>query len=484
MLIAILPAAGQVPFALDPTFRAHFDNWYVNSIFPQPDGKVIIAGQIGFPGAEPLEYTGIARLNADGSWDPTFSYSQLGNGMITPWNDRFYIASNYVVRRVFLDGTNDSGYHLGTVQIPYFTPLQVGEYHVYPDGRILMGGSHQVNYPDSNWVGFYNLIWFTNTGYLDTTRAPHGGDGAVNWFEQLPDGKFICSGAMSQFDGHATSNIFRVHADGSLDTTFYTGANWGGTAAFLPLADGRCYAAGLFKEASGPDTLQLVRFMPDGGLDPSFNNHLRFGITPPLVNPWALGAPGSITQLDAGRLIIAGTFQDVDGLARGHICLVDTNGTLLDDYFASGGCGPHFYQGSAYAGIQDIMFTNDSMCYIWGEYHGYDDGTTDDPDQRFVTRLYGPDFATGAPERASEPTINLWPVPATGTLHVGPLGDVRTLAVTDLQGREVLRAPTMGRDEAVLSIGALAPGSYVLRALDPSTGTGRGGRVLGRFVKD
>lgn len=40
----------------------------------------------------------------------------------------------------------------------------------------------------------------------------------------------------------------------------------------------------------------------------------------------------------------------------------------------------------------------------------------------------------------------------------------------------MLSAPTLGRDLFSLSISALAPGSYILRAQD--------GAVLGRFVKE
>ncbi|MBK8497272.1 MAG: T9SS type A sorting domain-containing protein [Flavobacteriales bacterium] len=457
----------QQPFDLDPTFRAEFDDWYVSSILPQPAGKVIISGQFTFPGGEPLEFTGIARLNADGSWDPSFEHSQLGRGKLTAWTDRFYVASTQAVRRVFLDGTNDDGYHLGTVQIPYFLSLQGGDYHVYPDGRVLMSGAHQVNYPDSNWVGIYNLIWFTNEGYLDTTRAPRMGDGVIDRFKELPDGKFICTGPMSVFEGQPTSNIFRVHDDGSFDPSFSTGTNWGQAFSYLPLPDGRCYVAGLFTMADAVDTLQVVRLMPDGSLDPTFNNYLRFGIAPPIVNPWGLGFPGSLNWLDDGRIIVAGTFQDVDGESRGHICVIDTSGQLLDDYFVGAGCGFHTYQGLTIAGIENLLFTDDSMCYIWGEYHGYSDGTTNDPDQRFVTRLYGPDFGMGVEQRPRNMDWQLVPNPTSSfaTLRLEQIPRNATVVVRDALGREMLRHAVLNYT-TTLSVQDLGDGMYTVELLD------------------
>jgi hypothetical protein len=45
---------------------------------------------------------------------------------------------------------------------PYFASLQGGDYHVFPDGRVLMSGSHQLSDTIRGFVG-YEPIWFTNT---------------------------------------------------------------------------------------------------------------------------------------------------------------------------------------------------------------------------------------------------------------------------------------------------------------------------------
>jgi hypothetical protein len=173
---------------------------------------------------------------------------------------------------------------------------------------------------------------------------------------------------------------------------------------------------------------------------------------------------------------VTGYFRDVDGTPRGGICLVDTNGTLLDDHFSSGGCGLYSYGGVTGAVISGIRFMADSMCYIWGAYHGYNDGTTNDPLQRFVTRLYGPDFSTGVSTTALPPSLTIWPVPTADQLSIGPLEKVRNLRVIDLQGRTVLEQAVNGQATATLQVAALEPGVYLLRAND--------GRLLGRFVKE
>lgn len=277
---------------------------------------------------------------------------------------------------------------------------------------------------------------------------------------------------MSQFEGQPTSAIFRVHADGRLDTTFYTGVNWGQAACFLPLEDGRCYAGGLFRIDGISDTLNLVRFMPDGSLDPSFIHYHAFNAPPPITTMFARGVVSGITPLDAGRLVVTGTFRNVDGIPRGSICLIDTAGQLLDDHFSAGGCGPHTYQGFTDAAIQDIIIT-DTVCYIWGDYHGYSDGTTNDPLQRFVTRLYGPDFSTRVVENveAVPATLKILPNPAWSNMAImldGATADFKgTLAVRDLTGRLLATHPVGGPGTRwVMDVGSIPSGTYLITLVD------------------
>jgi len=89
------------------------------------------------------------------------------------------------------------------------------------------------------------------------------------------------------------------------------------------------------------------------------------------------------------------------------------------------------------------------------------------------------DFGTGVrPAAAGTAAMLLFPNPANNMLHVRSASDVATLAVIDLQGRVMLIAPTLGRNELALPVTSLAPGTYLLRAVDGD------GRMLGRFVKE
>jgi len=256
----------QLPFDLDTTFRAPIDTWYVSSIAPQPDGDVLLSGQIRFP-ADPIgTFRLLARVDASGQPIAGFPYG-YGGGKLVEWNGRYYVLNNQIVRRVWPYGTTDTDFismNLG----PYFSSLQGGDYHVYPDGRVLMSGVHVLSDSIRGYEGLYCLCWFSNTGYLDTTAHHRNCSGSLDFFQALPNGKFIGSGSTGIWDGQPASNIIRFEADGELDTTFQANVWWGQAYGFLPLTDGRVYASGLFRITGISDTLNLVRFMPDGSLEP------------------------------------------------------------------------------------------------------------------------------------------------------------------------------------------------------------------------
>jgi predicted secreted protein len=458
-----LAAQGQQPFALDPTFRAQFNDWYVSSILPLEDGDVILSGQIKFAGDQYFR-TGV-RLNTDGTRNLSFANVTYMGGKLTEWNGKVYAQNGIGVRRLFFDGLLDNTFSM--VSAPYFSALQGGDYHVYPDGSLLISGAHSVNLPDSGWSGLHNLIWFTNTGRLDTTRAPRKGNGVIYRIKELPDGKFMCTGPMTVFEGQPTSYIFRVHADGMLDTTFYTGVFWGQAFAYLPLADGRCYVGGLFRTPESGFNKRLVRFLADGSLDPTFNNELHFdqGILSGLD-----GIVSTINFLSNGDLLVTGSFQAVDGIPHNGICIVDSTGQVVPQLQGQG-CGSYVYQtqnsSTTYGTIDGVHFMPDNMMYIWGAYHGYSDGTTNDPLQRFVTRLYGPDFSTQlVEEQVDKPVLRLAPNPAQSWVAISwqvENGSAGSVELRDMMGRPVQRLTAVGGQGQLLwECHAVPAGAYTV----------------------
>jgi len=425
-----------------------------------------------FPGE--VEHKTLVRLLSDGQRDAGFYNSGLGGGKLTPWSsDAFYVATSQTVRRILSDGTQDPsfiGMNLGL----YFSSLQGGDYHVYPDGRILMSGMHQLHDSIRGYEGSYCLCWFSNTGYLDTAAHHRTCAGSLDYFRELPDGQFIGSLGnppnTASWEGTPTSsNVIRFNADGDWDPGFQANVWWGTAYGFLPLADGRVYVGGNFMVTGVPDTLNLVRLLPDGSLDPAFNNTARYRDTDP-NNPSIppKGIVRTIHQLSPDRLVVTGGFGEVDGEPRGGIALIDTSGNLLSDQFAGGGGGGYNYQATPfstpyyYRVVSGIVPAEDGRYYIWGAYHGYDDGTTNDTLQRMVSRLYG---ANVGMSDAKEPParLDVFPNPAEDriTVRVPPSRGNGRILLGDAQGRVLEDVRTSGNG-TILPVGHLAAGLYTL----------------------
>ncbi len=466
---AATAALPQWSFTLDTTFRSDIIQQNVNSLLVLPDGKIITSGIMRFPGE--MSDKRLVRLNENGSRDETFYNSGLGSGRITPWSDKLYVLNGSIVRRVILSsGELDNTFRLGYLPQPYFSNVTAGDYHVYPDGRVLLSGRHTLRDSIRGFEGQYNLIWFSNEGYLDTTRTHRQANGVIWEFKELPDGKFICTCTCSQYEGQPVSRVFRIHADGSLDTTFNAGVNWGNIYAYHPLPDGRVYVGGRYKRAVAPnDTLYLARFMPDGSLDPTFDHGNDLTTLPGMT-----GGPKVLRLYPwvDGRIFVTGVFQRVNDEARGAICVIDSTGTLtphMDECMP----GPFSYQGSTNAAVVEMVPIADGTGYsICGTYAGYDDGTTNDPDQRFVSRLLVSELSVSTPEPAAQPSaaFGVYPNPSRDQVVLRyDFGDTATQLRAELRdavGRIVASIPLDGaRGQKVFDTTPFAPGTYLVQYL-------------------
>ena len=464
----------QQPFGLDTTFHTSITldgsggPTRVSSIYVMENGDVLLSGKMKFPGDEFVRV--LAKIHPDGSRDESFPYA-YGGGAIVPWNDRIYVANGQAVRRLWTDGVEDDAFNM-LASWDEFIPAQLGNYHIYPDGKVLICGSHLLSDTVHGFDGYYNLIWFTNTGRLDTTRTHRACDGFIYRIFPLPDGKFLLSGSWTAYDGHPTPNstrLIRVFADGSLDTTFQAPFDFGRPSFHLPLADGKHLVSGIFGFTNDEDTLQIARLLPDGALDSSFvfdHQLLRtYDNDPPFTSII------TIAPIGPDRYAVTGSFTRFDGEPRGGIAALDTSGHLLDDVFGSGGCGVwnDGFQDQAF--IWALVPAPDGSYYVHGSYHGYDDGVVNDTAQRMVSRLYALDV--GVPElplvRPVRGHVRIQPNPAesyttiTYALPVQAWGERASIVVRDMMGKEQRRFVLAAAEGQVLwDTRGTAPGTYTV----------------------
>jgi len=451
----------QQPFDLDTSFGTSVEEIYISSVLSDASGGIIVSGSLRFPGGATLKRT--ARLDATGNFDPTYDASGLGGGKLTAWeNELTYVGTDQTVRRLRPDGFQDHTFiemNLG----PYFGSVQGGDYHVFPDGRVLMSGAHVLSDTQRGFDGLYSLIWFSNEGYLDTTRIHRYCDEVIFAIEAQPDGKFLCSGTMNSFEDQPVKRVFRVHPDGALDNSFDADIQqWGEARDYFTLSDGRIWVGGSLRLNSSEEIKSLLRFLPNGTIDPTFHAP-QFAIE---FDPFAtIPVLFDILQISPERFVVTGRFDRVDGQERGGLAMLDADGNLVNDAFIGEGCGLYNYNGSLYKSISGITPAPDGSYYIHGAYHGYDDGTTNDTTQRMVSRLYGLDVGVYERNIIRAPYLKLYPNPSTNwttaeiDLRAAPKNAV--LVVQDITGRVLQRLVVGNRNtQLVLDSRNLAPGSY------------------------
>ena len=274
----------------------------------QPDGKIVVAGNVGGGGAR----IGLARYLPDGSLDATFG---SGGEVLTT-----------------VQG-NDVAYALA----------------VQPDGRIVVAGSSGPAYQvQSDFV----VLRYNPDGSPDATFGTQGvvttffgpTDSQAHSVLLQPDGRIVAVGFTSSSGGNFHFAVARYNPDGSLDTTFNgTGTettNFGEFDAAYGAAlqpDGKVVAAGSFYYDS-PDgyhsktELALARFLPRGGLDPTFGSG---GKVETDLGGQDQSAKAVALQPD-GRVVVAGVYNPPNSPSAFLLARYNPDGTL-DTTFGSGG---------------------------------------------------------------------------------------------------------------------------------------------------
>ncbi|MBP9913209.1 MAG: immunoglobulin domain-containing protein [Opitutaceae bacterium] len=254
-------------------------NRYVAAIARQADGKILIGG--GFTSVNGTGRVNFARLNTDGSLDPSFvttGFNTSGSvrDIALATDGRIYaVGTEYnptvnrndpILRRFFSDGTRDYS----------FAPVFGNDYGaistilVLGDGRVIVGGSFFL--PDSATVR--NIGCFNADGSVDTAFNSNVGfgNGDVMDLIQSADGRILASGIFTEFGGQSRASIALVNLDGTIDPTLapvpYLGRNLGYITHFYSLAqqaDGRIVAGGWFDHVSDPALAiyNLTRFEGD-----------------------------------------------------------------------------------------------------------------------------------------------------------------------------------------------------------------------------
>ncbi len=215
------------------------------------------------------------------------------------------------IARVLRDGSLDTGFDPGTG-----VAANVNSFAIDGVGDIYVGGA----FTTYNGTGRNRIARVNSDGSLDTGFDPGTGfNGNVVRIALQADGKLLCVGDFTSFNGTARSRVARLNTDGTLDTSFNpgTGANFLVTSVAVQ-SDGKILIGGYFNNYNGTLVVALARLNTNGTLDTGYN----------------MGGAGPNNSVEVialqpdGKALVGGNFTTYNGTGRNRILRTNTDGSL------------------------------------------------------------------------------------------------------------------------------------------------------------
>lgn len=312
---------------LDPTFDpgtgcvAYGSHNRVKLIAAQDDGNVVIAGE--FVQYDRTGRRRIARIRPDGALDDTFdpgsgADSYVDHLRLLP-DGKFLLAGSF---HTYADAPRSRVVRInpdGSPDLGFDTGTgpdnTVHQTAVQPDGRILLAGV----FSDFDGAPAPYVMRLNADGSRDASFDTGTGPNSFCYAVVLqPDGRPIVSGTFNQFNGTPRRGLVRLNANGSLDASFDPGEGPDNVITNIALQpDGKILIAGMFEEYDGVPCGRIARLNADGSLDASF-----------AVGTGANGEVSELLQLSDGDLVLTGDFTSFNGTTVGHLVRLQANGTL------------------------------------------------------------------------------------------------------------------------------------------------------------
>ena len=282
------------------------------SLAIQNDQKIVIGGKFTFQNGNGTN--SVVRLNSDGSKDNSFG---VGSG----FDNRVYTVS------------------------------------IQNDGKVIAGG----NFISYNGTTQNRIARLNTDGSLDNNyNLGTGFNNRVNSIGFQNDGKIICGGQFTAFNGDVHKRIVRLNTDGLQDSSFDTGSGFSGYARRVNSVamqnDGKVLVGGgLLDTYNGTSINCFVRLKTDGTLDTSFD--MGVGISGPSEEIH------SIKVQNDGKIIVGGSFDSFNGTPRNSIVRINADGSIDTSFDPGSGFG--------YGRVYDIFIQTDGKILVGGYFNSF-----------------------------------------------------------------------------------------------------------------
>ncbi|MEO8588527.1 MAG: delta-60 repeat domain-containing protein [Flavobacteriales bacterium] len=262
---------------------------------------------------------------------------------------------------------------------------------VRTDGGILVGGS----YTSFNGNPQGALVRLLASGSIDPSFITGTGfagvaQPTVRTLAVQTDDKILVGGSFTLYDGTVCNNLVRLNTDGTLDGAFQPLIENGfAVNAIAVQPDGKIVIGGSFSQIEGASRKNIARLNEDGSLDGSFAPGTGFNID---VFSMALRATGEV--------LVGGFFTTFNGVARSRVAQLNPNGSLDTSFDPGTGLS------GAVEYINVIRLQADGQAIVGGSFTNYDGCAVSQ-----ITRLdpdgdIDPSFSTGSGFGGPGPFVN------------------------------------------------------------------------------
>ena len=330
-----IPARAEIPGTIEPGYVVRIGtDGHLFGMAIQSEGKVFIQGQ--FKTINNLPQNKFVRLTADGIVDTTFNAATLdtigpmavlpgGKVFIYGWR-RGTSIDTWITARLNADGSEDPTFTISTWPVG-----QVWSVASQPDGKILLAGffTKQAGEPQATIMRL-NVDGSQDPGFTASMN------GEVSAMAVQPDGKILIAGRFSAVNGAQRNRIARLNEDGTLEGTATFNPGTGPDKDVLSLAlqpDGKILVGGAFYGFNGARRMNLARLSANGTIEAttSFSSPTiapKETQTDPSGRPTFPSAVCSIALQADGKILLAGSFMRVGGAMQPRMIRLLANGTL------------------------------------------------------------------------------------------------------------------------------------------------------------
>lgn len=298
--------------------------------FVQPDNKLIIVGNLTSYNGGP--FNGIRRVDINGIEDTSFV---VGTGFDTSLglqpsrvflmsNGKIIVVGNFTayqgnssprIVRINADGSYDSTF---TVAGTGFNN-SIARVAEMPDGKIVVSGNFTsydgnsaVRIARLNTDGSFDSTFVTGTGFTGTVFNG-------NTLEVFALGtQVIVTGYFNNYNGTPINRICRLNSNGTLDGTFSTSTSSLILSQIKSDENGNLLASAT---SSVAPFARIIRMSTNGVIDPSLN--IGTGMDNLIID---------FTVQNGNRIILIGFFEEYNGVPVPRICRIDYQGTLDEGF--------------------------------------------------------------------------------------------------------------------------------------------------------